>query len=120
MRIYEVHIYHKHTMIQAFVPLFETLYFLRIIQCLNLKDDQVWGWLHQFAYEGVAIDKTTLVKCISRQNGLVFCKIANFCFEVKGELHIKFFGVFLNEVLKQNGSEGLMFGVLPFISQGLK
>ena len=39
LRIYEVHVYHKHTLLQAFVPLFETLYFLRITQCLNLKED---------------------------------------------------------------------------------
>lgn len=50
IRIYEVHVYHKQTMLLAFMPLFETVYFLRITQCLNLKDDQVWGWLHEFAY----------------------------------------------------------------------
>lgn len=50
----------------------------------------------------------------------MFCQISKFCLEVKGELHIKFFGVFLSEVLKANSQEGLMFGILPFISQGLK
>jgi len=39
---------------------------------------------------------------------------------VKGDLHIKWFGVFLSEVLKANPNEGLMFGVLPYISQALK
>lgn len=39
VRIYEVHVYHKYTLLQAFIPLFETLYFLRITQCLNLKED---------------------------------------------------------------------------------
>jgi len=61
-----------------------------------------------------------LVKCLSRHNGLVFCLCAAFCLEVKGELHTKWFGSFLSEVLKANAHEGLMFSVLPFISQSLK
>ena len=72
IRIYEVHIHHKHTLLVSFVPLFETVYFLRLIQCVNLKDDQVWGWLHQFAYQGINIDKQTLTKCLARHNALVF------------------------------------------------
>lgn len=107
-------------MLLAFIPLFETVYFLRISQCLNLKDDQVWGWLHEFAFQGQSVDKQTLVKCLSRSNGLVFCLCAQYAMEVKGELHTKWFGSFLSEVLKANRHEGLMFSVLPFISQSLK
>ncbi len=57
VRIYEAHVYHKQTLLLAFMPLFETVYFLRICQCLNLKTDQVWGWLHEFAYQGQSVDK---------------------------------------------------------------
>ena len=80
----------------------------------------MWGWLHDFAYKGVSIDKPLLVKCISRNNGLIFGKCAQFCFEVGGHLHTKWFGAFLSEVLKTNKNEGLLFTVLPFISKALK
>lgn len=60
------------------------------------------------------------MKCLSRSNGLVFCLCAKYNLEVKGQLHTKWFGSFLSEVLKTNASEGLMFGVLPYISQALK
>ena len=30
IRVYEVHIYQKQTLLLAFIPLFETVYFLRI------------------------------------------------------------------------------------------
>jgi hypothetical protein len=39
------------------MPLFETVYFLRITQCLSLKDDQVWCFLNDFAYQGQAISR---------------------------------------------------------------
>jgi hypothetical protein len=120
MRIYECHIFHKQTMILAFMPLFETVYFLRAIQCFNLKDDQVWGWLNEFAYQGQSIDKPTLTKCLARHNGLVFCLCAEFNLEVNGALHIKWFGVFLSEVLRTNANEALMFGILPLISKAIR
>ena len=120
IRIYEAHIFHKQTLILAFMPLFETVYFLRAIQCFSLKDDSVWGWLSEFAYKGQSIDKQTLVRCVSRNIGLVFCLCAEFALEVKGDLHIKWFGVFLTESLKVSASEGLMFGILPLLSKAIR
>ena len=46
IRIYEVHVYHKTLLLNAFFPFFETAYFLRIIQLLNLEQDQEYGFLH--------------------------------------------------------------------------
>ena len=39
IRIYDVHVYHKTLLLNAFLPYFETAYFLRMIQLLNLEDD---------------------------------------------------------------------------------
>ena len=50
IRIYDVHVYHKALLINAFLPYFETAYFLRMVQLLNLVNDQEYGFLHQFAY----------------------------------------------------------------------
>ena len=36
LRIYDVNAFHKHTLIYAFLPYFETAFFLRLIQTLNL------------------------------------------------------------------------------------
>ena len=79
IRIYEVHVYQKETMLMAFLPYFETVFFLKAIQLLNLENDQVWGWLHQFAFTGTSIDKKTLITCLARNSGLVFIKYAEFC-----------------------------------------
>ena len=53
-----------------------------MIQLLNLEKDQEYAFLHQFAYEGSAIDKTTLVKFLGRTSGLVFIKYAEFAFSL--------------------------------------
>ena len=39
LRIYEVHIYQKESLLRAFLPYFETVFFLKAIQCMNLKED---------------------------------------------------------------------------------
>lgn len=39
IRIYDVHVYHKTLLINAFLPFFETVYFLRMVQLLNLEKD---------------------------------------------------------------------------------
>jgi hypothetical protein len=72
----------------------------------------------------------TLVKALSRQSGLVFIKYAEFCFSLlglheneanhSGNLHWKFFGSMLVEVLRAKpGDQTLMFNALPFISKAL-
>ena len=37
IRIYEIHAFHKHLLIYSFLPYFETAFFLRMIQLLNIK-----------------------------------------------------------------------------------
>jgi hypothetical protein len=39
MRVYEVHVFNKTTLLNAFLPYFETVFFLRMSQCVQLKDD---------------------------------------------------------------------------------
>ena len=82
IRIYDVHVYHKALLINAFLPYFETAYFLRITQLLNLESDAEYGFLYQFSYQGKSIDKATLVKCLGRTAGLIFSKYADFCFSL--------------------------------------
>lgn len=131
IRIYEVHVYHKSLVLNAFLPLFETAYFLRMIQLLNLERDQEYGFLHQFAYEGKAIDKATLVKCLRRNSGLIFTKYAEFSFSLldlvgieenaAANHHWKFYGSMMVEVLRAGADDqNLMFNCLPFISKSLK
>ena len=49
-------------MIHAFMPYFETAYFLRVLQLVNLEKDKEYGYLHPFAYKGTAVDKSNMVK----------------------------------------------------------
>ena len=44
-RIYEVHVHLKHSVICAFLAYFETVYFTKAIQLLNLKDDEYFHFL---------------------------------------------------------------------------
>ena len=132
IRIYEVHIHHKYLLLNALLPYFETVYFLKAIQCLNLEKDELYSFLHQFAYQGHAIDKKTLVKALGRNSGLLFTKYSDFCFilldlqanqdqAASSNLHWKFFGSMMIEVLREHSSdETLLFSVLPFLAKGLK
>ena len=131
IRIYDVHVYHKALLLNAFLPYFETAYFLRVTQLLNLAEDQEYGFLHQYAYQGTAIDKLTLVKCLGRSSGLVFMKYAEFCFELLDLVldsatasacqHWKFFGSMMVEILRAHtGDQNLMFNCLPYIARSLK
>jgi hypothetical protein len=88
--------------------------------------------LEPFAYSGDAIDKKSLIKGLSRNNGTLFTKYAEYCFNlcqlhsgisqnVENCLHWKFYGTMLVEILRINKEdETLLFNVLPYISQGFK
>jgi len=76
VRIYEVHAHLKHSVICAFLAYFETAYFLKAIQLINLKDDELFSFLHEFAYQGQSIQKKILVKAMARNQGVVFTKYA--------------------------------------------
>ena len=82
LRIYEIHVHQKVALINAFMPYFETSYFLKMMQCLSLEKDPEYSFLHPYAYKGEAIDQVTLVKALSRQGGLVFIKYAEYCFSL--------------------------------------
>ena len=82
LRIYEIHVHQKVDLINAFMPYFETSYFLKMMQCLSLEKDPEYSFLHPYAFKGEAIDQVTLVKALSRQGGLVFIKYAEYCFSL--------------------------------------
>ena len=69
-------------LLNAFLPYFETSYFLKMVQCLALEKDPEYSFLHQYAFKGESIDQVTLVKALSRQSGLVFIKYSEFCFSL--------------------------------------
>ena len=69
VRIYEIHAFHKYSLIFGFVPLFETPWFLKACQLVSLKDDQWLDWLHDFAFKGEQVTKITLIKAMLRNKG---------------------------------------------------
>lgn len=81
IRIYEVHAYQKHDFVMAFLPYFETAYFLKAIQLVNVKDDEYFSFLHEFAYQGIQIDKKTLIKAMIRNNAVVLAKYSQWMFQ---------------------------------------
>lgn len=89
IRVYEINAYHKHTLIYSFLPYYETAFFLRLIQTLNLKEDDYFMFLHDFAYKGEALDKKNLVRALTRNDGLIFTKYSQYCFDLE-KLHNKF------------------------------
>jgi hypothetical protein len=109
LRIFEIHIYHKATLVNAFLPYFETVFFLKMIQLLSLEKDSVYFFLHPFAHKGTALDKQTLVRALSRNNALIFTKYAEFAYKIpqkqsQTSMHSKFYGSMLVEVLKFDSS----------------
>ena len=81
IRIYDVQAHLKHTFIMAFLPYFETSYFLKAAQLTNLKEDEFFSFIHEFAYKGEAIEKRTIVKALSRNHGVLFSKYSQWCFQ---------------------------------------
>jgi U3 small nucleolar RNA-associated protein 10 len=77
IRIYEVHAHLKHSFIMMFLPYFETPYFLKAIQLVNLENDEYFAFMHQFAYQGEAISKKIIVKAFKRNNAIVFKKYSD-------------------------------------------
>ena len=119
IRIYDIHAHAKHAFIMAFLPYFETAYFMKAIQLVNVKDDEYFSFLHQFAYQGQAIDKKTLVKAFGRNQASLFSKYAQWCLEGSGSteaaeernghqeggnynMHHKFLGVMMVEIIRNN------------------
>ena len=58
----------------------ETAYFLKAIQLVNLKQDEYFSFLHEFAYQGESIAKVTLMKAFSRNNGGLLRLYQQWCF----------------------------------------
>ena len=83
IRVYEIHAYHKHLIVYSFLPYFETSFFLRMIQLLNLKQDEMMFFLEPFAYTGDSIDKKSLIKGLMRNNGTLFTKYSEYCFNLQ-------------------------------------
>jgi U3 small nucleolar RNA-associated protein 10 len=86
VRIYDVQAYLKHTFIMAFLPYFETSYFIKAAQLVNMKDDEFFSFLHEYAYKGEAIQKKTMVKALARGHGVLFAKYAQWCYQSKDVL----------------------------------
>eukprot|EP00347_Sterkiella_histriomuscorum_P023758 403333488 len=107
-----------------------------MIQVVNLKQDDYFQFLEQFAFKGQALDKNILIKSLARNDAIVFSKYSQFCFDladfhqeisaslisVESCLHWKFFGTMLSEVLKSQAgqSQTSLFNLLPFISKAMK
>jgi hypothetical protein len=81
VRIYEVQAHQKHSFIMSFLPYFETAYFLKAIQLVNLKDDEFFSFLHEFAYQGQSIDSKIIVRALSRSHGVLFAKYSRWFFD---------------------------------------
>jgi len=86
VRIYEVHAHVKHTLILSFFAYFETAYFLKAIQLTNIKEDEFFEFLHDFAYKGTLFDKKNMVRALCRNNGVLFSKYATWCFKSEEDL----------------------------------
>ena len=82
IRVYEIHAFHKHTLVYSFLPYFETTFFLRMIQLLNIKNDELFHFLEHFAFSGRSIDKKELIKGLAKNNATLFAKYSEFCFNL--------------------------------------
>jgi U3 small nucleolar RNA-associated protein 10 len=82
IRLFEIHIHCKTAVLNAFLPYFETVFFLRMMQCLALEKDEFYYFLGPFAREGTSIDKKTLVRAFSRNGAMIFTKYSEFAFSL--------------------------------------
>jgi len=116
IRVFEIHVYLKREIAFLFLPFFETSYFTRLIQLLNLKEDPSLYFLNDYAYKGIKVDKKTLVKYLSKQGALGLKSFAEYAISVS-ETHRKFFCFILVEVKHDHNS---LMNLLPFIQEGLR
>jgi hypothetical protein len=70
-------------------------------------------FMEPFAFSGEPLDKKSLIKGLMRNNGTLFTKYAEYCFNlqtihmgltqnIENCLHWKFFGTMLIEILRQS------------------
>lgn len=57
LRIYEINAFHKYELIFGFLPYYETIWFMKISQLVNLKEDKWLEWLHEFSFKGEQVSK---------------------------------------------------------------
>ena len=57
IRIYEINAFHKYELIFGFLPYYETIWFMKISQLVNLKEDKWLEWLHEFSFKGEQVSK---------------------------------------------------------------
>jgi hypothetical protein len=79
VRVYEVHSYHKHHLFFSFLPFYDTPHFLKLLQCMDLKNDLMMRYFEPFAAKGVKLTLDLVVRFMARENGAylkVFSDIA--------------------------------------------
>ena len=69
IRIYEINAFAKHSLVLAFLPYYETSFFLKMLQIVNIEKDEYFYFMHEYAFKGQALDKATLIKGLGRNDG---------------------------------------------------
>jgi hypothetical protein len=80
LRIYEINAFHKYDLIFGFLPYYETIWFMKISQLVNLKEDKWLEWLHEFSFKGEQVSKQVLVRAMQRNQASLFDQYAKWLF----------------------------------------
>ncbi|CAI2375501.1 unnamed protein product [Moneuplotes crassus] len=81
IRIYEVHAHHKLHLFFSFLPFYDTPQFLRLLKCMELKNDYMLSFFQPFVSKGVILRQEALVKFMARENGAYLKNFSDITFK---------------------------------------
>jgi len=58
----------------------ETIWFMKISQLVNLKEDKWLEWLHEFSFKGEQVSKQVLIRAMQRNQASLFDQYAKWLF----------------------------------------
>jgi len=81
IRIYEVHAYHKIHLFFSFLPFYDTPQYLRLLRCMELKDDYMLSYFEPFVKKRVILRQEAIVRFMARENGAYLKNFSDIVFQ---------------------------------------
>jgi len=125
IKIYQVNVFNARSLLFSFLPFYDTKYFIKLLQNINLEAIKLFAFLSQNAKQGVAVMKSQIIKEVASSYDL-FSEILTYfskVMQLKNQTVTKYFS-FCSEIINsQIGlgriNENIMHLVISFIKDVL-
>lgn len=129
---FDIHLYNPNDLMKCVLPYHEDKIFIRVVQLLDLQNDDRWKWLLSLQKDGDHLPRQAIIShCVSDLNFLLFIQnmvsdyVQEFSKSPPVEPRLRHVFVFYTQVVcgilnSQELSEKLTGVVIPFMGEGLR